>query len=64
MGARLPRGALLNGPPGSGKTLLVRALAGQAGVPFFYVSGSQFVEMVVGVGASRVKSIFEEARKV
>ena len=55
MGARLPRGALLTGPPGTGKTLLAKACAGEAGVPFFYLSGSDFVEMFVGVGASRVR---------
>lgn len=63
-GARPPRGVLLYGPPGTGKTLLARAVAGEAGVPFFAVSGSDFVEKFVGVGASRVREIFEEARKV
>ena len=63
IGARLPKGALLVGPPGTGKTLLAKALAGEAGVPFFSLSGSDFVEMFVGVGASRVRDLFEEAKK-
>jgi len=62
LGARLPHGALLVGPPGTGKTLLARAVAGEAGVPFFSISGSQFVEMFVGVGASRVRDLFEQAK--
>ena len=57
MGAKIPRGALLTGPPGTGKTLLAKAAAGEAGVPFLYMSGSDFVEMFVGVGASRVRGI-------
>ncbi|WP_294406485.1 ATP-dependent zinc metalloprotease FtsH [uncultured Clostridium sp.] len=63
MGARIPKGILLVGPPGTGKTLLAKAIAGEAGVPFFSISGSDFVEMFVGVGASRVRSMFEEAKK-
>ncbi len=62
-GVRLSRGVLMEGPPGCGKTLLARAVAGEAGVPFFYVSGSEFVEMLVGVGAARVRDLFEEAAK-
>ncbi len=63
VGARIPKGVLLNGPPGTGKTLLARAVAGEAGVPFFSISGSDFVEMFVGVGASRVRDLFEQAKK-
>jgi cell division protease FtsH len=63
MGARIPKGVLLYGPPGCGKTLLARAVAGEAGVPFFSISGSDFVEMFVGVGASRVRDLFEQAKK-
>ncbi|MEG0297136.1 ATP-dependent zinc metalloprotease FtsH [Clostridium sp.] len=63
MGARIPKGVLLVGPPGTGKTLLARAVAGEAGVPFYSISGSDFVEMFVGVGASRVRDLFEEAKK-
>lgn len=62
LGARIPRGILLVGPPGTGKTLLARAVAGQAGVPFFSINGSEFVEMFVGVGAARVRDLFEQAR--
>ena len=64
VGARIPKGVLLVGPPGTGKTLLARAVAGEAGVPFFSISGSDFVEMFVGVGASRVRDLFENAKKM
>ena len=64
MGARIPRGVLLVGPPGTGKTLLAKAVAGEAGVPFFSISGSDFVEMFVGVGASRVRSLFKQAKEL
>ena len=63
LGAKIPKGVLLYGPPGTGKTLLARAVAGEAGVKFFYISGSDFVEMLVGVGASRVRSLFAEAKR-
>lgn len=63
VGARIPKGVLLEGPPGTGKTLLAKAIAGEANVPFFSISGSDFVEMFVGVGASRVRNLFEEAKK-
>ena len=62
MGAKIPKGVLLYGPPGTGKTLLAKAVAGEAGVPFFSISGSDFVEMFVGVGASRVRDLFEQAK--
>ena len=63
LGGKIPRGVLLVGPPGTGKTLIARAVAGEAGVPFFTISGSDFVEMFVGVGASRVRDMFEQGRK-
>ncbi|MGX8687849.1 MAG: AAA family ATPase, partial [bacterium] len=63
VGARIPKGVLLEGVPGTGKTLLAKAVAGEAGVPFFSISGSDFVEMFVGVGASRVRDMFDEAKK-
>merc|ERR1712228_714666 len=63
MGCRIPRGVILDGPPGTGKTLLAKAVAGEAGVPFISISGSEFVEMFVGVGASRVRDIFGQAKK-
>ena len=63
LGARIPRGILLVGPPGTGKTLLAKAVAGEANVPFYSISGSDFVEMFVGVGASRVRDLFETAKK-
>ncbi len=63
LGARIPKGVIMVGPPGTGKTLLAKAVAGEAGVPFFSISGSDFVEMFVGVGASRVRDLFAEAKK-
>jgi cell division protease FtsH len=63
LGGRIPKGVLLIGPPGTGKTLLARAIAGEANVPFFSISGSDFVEMFVGVGASRVRDLFEQGKK-
>ena len=63
VGARIPRGVLLVGPPGTGKTLFAKAVAGEANVPFFSISGSDFVEMYVGVGASRVRDLFDTAKK-
>jgi len=63
IGAKLPKGALLVGPPGTGKTLLAKAVAGEANVPFFSLAGSDFVEMFVGVGASRVRDLFKDAQK-
>jgi cell division protease FtsH len=63
LGAKIPKGVLLYGPPGTGKTLLARAVAGEAGVPFYTISGSDFVEMFVGVGASRVRDLFEQAKQ-
>ena len=63
VGAKIPKGVLLYGPPGTGKTLLARAVAGEAGVPFYSISGSDFVEMFVGVGASRVRDLFEQAKE-
>jgi len=62
IGARMPKGILLVGPPGTGKTLLARAVAGEANVPFFHISGSDFVELFVGVGAARVRDLFEQAK--
>jgi len=64
LGARIPKGVLLVGPPGTGKTMMARAVAGEAGVQFLSISGSDFCEMYVGVGASRVRDLFEQAKKV
>ena len=64
MGGKIPKGALLIGPPGTGKTLLAKAIAGEANVPFFSISGSDFVEMFVGVGASRVRDMFEQGKNI
>ncbi|MEK7267879.1 MAG: AAA family ATPase, partial [Nitrospirota bacterium] len=63
LGGRIPKGVLIVGPPGTGKTLLAKAIAGEAGAPFFNISGSDFVEMFVGVGASRVRDLFEQGKK-
>ncbi|MDR8269148.1 AAA family ATPase, partial [Acinetobacter baumannii] len=63
LGGKIPKGVLMVGPPGTGKTLLAKAIAGEAKVPFFTISGSDFVEMFVGVGASRVRDMFEQAKK-
>ena len=63
LGGRVPKGVLLNGPPGTGKTLLARAVAGEAGVPFFSINGSEFIQMFVGVGASRVRDLFQQAKE-
>ncbi len=64
VGGKIPKGVLMIGPPGTGKTLLAKAVAGEADVPFFFISGSDFVEMFVGVGASRVRDMFEQAKKM
>lgn len=63
LGARIPKGALLTGPPGTGKTMIAKACAGQSKVPFFTISGSEFIEMYVGVGAQRVRNLFKEAKQ-